>query len=333
MVVSTAVAALGSAALGFGGSVIASRRNSRAIDASSRAQNQASQQQTQLFRDIFNQQTETNAPFLQNDLDLQNLRRQFFGLSAIEGGDTDGQAGFGQGGNAFQGAGQFNQYVNDNPDVRGAFQGLSQQDQASLLDRGVDQNRDGRIDQSEFGAFHFREFGQGEGRQLSGGGPESSGLPSGEVPTGLQGEAVDPTLGTTGNPDSGLQQNLFRTLQGTPFFQSLQQDQNREGNAIDSSLSARGLALSGANLQAKRDSFDRLNTGALTNAVSALFGQPNSGSAQANNQAASQFAANTGNAFQNRANTASQSAFARAGNSNQLLNNIFQVGSNALGSL
>jgi len=143
---------------------------------------------------------------------------------------------YNQGGsNGLSGAtGQFGQYTSQNPDLQQAFNGLSQRDQRYIAQQGFDGNGDGRIDQGEFGQFHYNRYGGQEGRQLPGVDNPSIG--------GLEGHGpVDGGQTRSDRQDAAYQR--FRTSPGYRF-------RLQEGiDSLDSSAASRGMLLSGNQLK------------------------------------------------------------------------------------
>jgi hypothetical protein len=367
MAVGTATAILGSAALGAGGSLLASRNNSRAIDQASQVQQDAVTQQTNLLRDIFNQNRQDLAPFRDYEIQQRNALGEIFGFNPI------GQDATGGGTNPFNpGAGQ--------PNPTGSFNGPS----------GFG---GGRNNLQDFPIVQRGGFETGFIPPEFNGGNEP-GLPNGfNFPNGF----VNPNTGTNGNPNvtatplpttggtggtggfetvavngstnplegavlpnegrgvtiqtgapggpsvnggvAGISPTIDPSVRGADRFNNslfnavFTNNFRRDNDRIDTRLANDGLLYAGVRTNAVENSRAQNFGNALNSYLATLMGAPPAGATQAGVNNANNYAAQSGNLAMQGANAGAQSAYANAANNNNLMSNLFNTGAFALGAL
>lgn len=142
MAISTAAAILGSAALGAGGSAFAASQANNAAQKSADAITAANQQSTQLQRDMFDQITKQQQPYVNQGYAASGALGDRLGLNGSTSPDRAG-------------------YLAANPDVVNEFQRLSgtPEGRAYLQSQGVQSAED-------FAGLHYSTFGQQEGRTM-----------------------------------------------------------------------------------------------------------------------------------------------------------------------
>jgi hypothetical protein len=130
-------------------------------------------------------------------------------------------------------------YVERYGDLERAYMGLSSRDQNYIAQQGYDQNGDGRIDQNEYGLFHYATHGRSEGRQS----PERN----------LQRlNRIDRQTARQQAPVAaqGAGEGRFDRFRETPGYQFALQEGIR---AQDASAASRGMLLSGRQLKALQE--------------------------------------------------------------------------------
>jgi len=298
-----ASAIAGSAAVGAGAAIYGASKQSDAAKKAAAAQGQASDQSLALQREIYYDQRGLQQPYYQAG--LQGLYGEsgvmdLLGKGGGGGGQpnalapqqqtggqpnyasgTYGQAPIGQAapqsGNNWQG------YLDANPDVMNAYASTVNQPHFTKgAGKAADTNRDGTISPTEFGAHHYQQYGQGEGRQLPQYQPQANALAqtTGQVgpavqvgqTTGQVGPAVQvgQTTGQVGpavqvGQDGASQQGpsgtpaletgptegpMTQSLRQTPGYQFMQDEGRR---AIENSFASRGKLLSGSAMTALQD--------------------------------------------------------------------------------
>lgn len=323
MAIGTTAAIIGSAVIGAGASAIGASNNRRAINSATNAQTQANAQNLQLQRDVFNQQRQDFEPFRDFGVrqinavsDLTGLNNAGTGITSL--GQSGGAVPGGMGG--FGGANQFDQYVNANPDLQQEYSRVATGGFGPNLPQSYDANGNGFVEREEYGRFHFDRFGQNEGRQLP-----QAGAP---VPTGQPAQGGD----VAADPNAAGFDRARDRFQNSLFYDAFTEGFNRDRDAIDTGLAGQGLAFSSARMNAVENSRANNFLGALNFYTSTLLGQPSTAGAQGSANAASAFGANAGNINTNQANNLANSAYARAGNNNALVNNFANLGGSLLGS-
>lgn len=321
-------ATLGAATLGAGASIASSNAQNSAARQQTAAAQGTADQQTQLYRDIFNQQRADFEPFRQSEIRRAGLADRILGIGAPTAG-----------------AGT-----------------VPQGPQTTLPGLPTQGPRfgPGSIDAREPQAGGFQpRFGVNSMMALEGGG---QGLPA---PAGAQsaqaGQAVfnpkggtDPSLTPqlAGAQNAGIavgEPNPATAGQSTPVFDpsiagaqefndslfaaALQANNRRDMSAIDQNLAAQGLAFSGAQQEATADAVTRNTQGGLNNFLNFLLGAPSAGAAtQGSVQAGQNFAAQTGNALGNLGAAQQQSAFQQGQNQANMFGNLATAGGSALGA-
>jgi len=285
-----ASAIAGSAAVGAGASIYGASKQSDAAKKAAAAQKQASDQSLALQKEIYYDQRGLQQPYYQAG--LQGLYGEsgvmdLLGKGGGGGGQpnalapqqqtggqpnyasgTYGQAPIGQAapqsGNNWQG------YLDANPDVMNAYASTVNQPHFTKgAGKAADTNRDGTISPTEFGAHHYQQYGQGEGRQLPQYQPQANALAqtTGQVgpavqvgqTTGQVGPAVQvgqdgaSQQGPSGTPalETGPTEGpMTQSLRQTPGYQFMQDEGRR---AIENSFASRGKLLSGSAMTALQD--------------------------------------------------------------------------------
>lgn len=139
MAISMGAALLGSAIIGGGASILGSNANSKAINSASNAQNQATQQNLALQRDIYNQNANRLSPYDQRGNAAGNAINALLGLSGTSSAPASG---------AQPGAIDWAAYVQGNPDAAANWQVV----------QGTQNDTFGG-DVSRFGAYHYNADG------------------------------------------------------------------------------------------------------------------------------------------------------------------------------
>jgi hypothetical protein len=155
-------------ALGIGSSIMQSNSQNSAARNATAATQASTDQQTALYRDIYNQQRADYAPFRQYELQQANAMGELFGFDPV-GQPANGNAqpgGFGQG----QAGPDYGGYVNANPDLAREYNALGSRPGGYAfgpnLPQSYDANGDGSVGREEYGQFHFDRYGQNEGRSV-----------------------------------------------------------------------------------------------------------------------------------------------------------------------
>lgn len=341
-------AIIGSAVLGAGASLLGANKASKAADKAADAQSQAAQQQVDLSREIYYDQRGLQQPFYQaglqglygssgimNLLGMGTAQAQGPTAGAPQPGTTPnafaqyasgtyGQAPIGQ--VAPQSGPNWQGYLDANPDVaQWAVTASSQPHFTKGAGKAADTNRDGNLTPQEMAAYHYQQYGQGEGRQLPQFQPQQASQPSAGgsgVPNtvGVGGGAVQqggssqpmvqagPTSATPAQPTEGP---MTQTLRQTPGYMFMQDEGKRQ---LENSFASRGKLLSGSAMKALQDRSMGLADQTYQQSVNNAFNLTNigMGSAAQIQGAGNNYGAMAGNAFANMGNAAANRAYGKA---------------------
>lgn len=314
-VVSGSAAAIGAGLLGAGGSFIQAREQADAISDAQHAQTQANQQALNLFREIYNDQSDRLEPFRQFDLQRLDAMGEILGFSPV------GQS-------AQQAPTPAQNYLAQQPDVARAAQNLSPRNQSFIAGRGFDANSDGQISPQEFANYHYETHGRNEGR--TGFGNVQTVTAASQQPRNALAGSPAPS-NVPGLFDSSIAgADRFNNSLFNPMAQNMFSDAT---NRLEANLSGQGLNFSGAHMQAQQNAAANISQQALGNYLNFLMGAPSTSSAaNSQNAAAGAFGQQTGNALYNQGAIGAQSAYANAQNTNALLGNLTNLGGFALGA-
>ena len=345
--------------LGLAGSLISSNNQRKAINSAQQSQDQSIAQQNALNRYIFDTNREDLAPFRQTGINQSNFWNEIMGFDAV-GGQPDQGGGF-----TFPGGAGVPGGVGVGPEFPGGFGtggranenptfARSQPQQATApsvaastpqalppefgggFEPGVTGWPGGNV--TEPGTPVFPPGGNG-GTNTGGGSPtpipttnpggavlpnEGGGVSQGTVPVGQPGGGYGPTVDPSVNGADRFNNSLFNSIFTTNF--------NRDRDRVDNNLAGQGLLFSGARMNAVENSRANNFQNALSSYLNFGMGAPTQGAVQMGVNNNNQFAANTNALTQQGANNASQSAYARANNNNNLMGNIFNTGAYALGA-
>lgn len=402
MAIGTTAAILGSAALGAGGSLIASRNNSRAINSATEGTIQSNADTLRFLRETRDQNNQLLAPFREIELNRGNFWNEIMGYDNVSGNFGGG----GQGGGGGNGGGYGVPGIPGGPGTNFGTgpNGGGGRNVNPLISTGggsgminapglpggsflpnttnpdpvtVPVNTRGTMTELTGGGEGFQRPGggadyalpnasqmmQGQLAPQTGGGqpPQLSGLPytggGGEVSTGgvpqtgggsLQQQMVPDGQGgfmpATNGAGGGDQLNLGPTVgsgvRGADRFNNslfnalYRNDFNRERDRVDQNLAGSGLLFSGARMNAVENARANTFQNALAQFLNFGLGAPSSGpatNATVNN--ATQFGNQYAGINASNADARAQGAYASANNNNALLNNLFGLGSFALGGL
>lgn len=192
-------------------------------------------------------------------------------------------------------------YVDKYGDLKAAFQGLRPQDMKYIANSGYDANGDGRIDQGEYGKFHYSLMGSGRE------------LPQYQPPqTPAPGNAFAPPAQTTPANDTGpAEGSMTATLRQTPGYAFMVDEQKR---GLENSFASRGKLLSGSAMKALQERSMGLADQTYGSAVDRAFQLTNigqGGAAEITN-AGNNYGYMAGNAFANMGNAAANGAMGKA---------------------
>lgn len=260
-----------------------------AIDATRRANEAATAAQVDAFGNVINlfegQRARTGAalnPFVQGELQQLGLRNQILGFdtpqhSAFTPANANAPTTRGTGRDLTlpsQG-GNFEQYVEQNPDLRSAYEKevLGPSGGSFYLNRGADTNGDGQVSLSEFGQDHYSHAGQREGRQLPGQGAPQA--PTAPLPQPTPRERFE----------NGFFGDAFRA------------DYERDLDNIDTALANQGLLFSGARMDAASNAFQDNYSRHQDRFLGLSMAAPNSGATNASVAYDQGITGNVANAF------------------------------------
>jgi hypothetical protein len=255
----------------------------------------ASRENSRTQRYMFDRSVELSEPWRQSGMGALNEMNALMGLAPVDTASGSGTPG----------GADYTSYVTGNDGLMNAFSALRPEDINSIRSRGYDANGDGRIDEGEFGNFHYTQFGQGEGRTM----PTFAETPA---PTAEQ---------AAGSQDSAYQ----RFLDGG-FARSMLETTNNDFDQMMGAFGAGGTAMSGATLGALNDRNRRNTNTAFTQHWNALGGMSGTGGniAQSQGQQGMQLA-NSLSANNNAAASAQGSSYMNAANA---FNSTLQNGAN-----
>lgn len=358
----------GSALLGGVGSIVGANKASKAADKAADAQSQAAQQQVDLSREIYYDQRGLQQPFYQaglqglygssgimNLLGMGTAQAQGPTAGAPQPGTTPnafaqyasgtyGQAPIGQA--APQSGPNWQAYLDANPDVaQWAVTASRQPHFTKGAGKAADTNRDGNLTPQEMAAYHYQQYGQGEGRQLPQFQPQQASQPSAGgsgVPgtVGVGGGAMQqggssqpmvqagPSTATSAVPSEGP---MTQTLRQTPGYQFLLDENTR---ALENSFASRGKLLSGSAMKALQDRSMGIadqTYGATVDRAFQLANIGQGGAAQITS-AGNNYAANAGNAFANMGAASANAAYNKANAFNSGLQGVYNSAMGGLGA-
>jgi len=324
-----ASAIAGSAAVGAGAAIYGASKQSAAAKKAAAAQSKSADQSLALQKEIYYDQRGLQQPYYQAG--LQGLYGQsgvmdLLGHSTGGGGAMGGQPNALAGGQPNYASGTYGQaqigqaapqsgnnwqgYLDANPDVMNAYAStVNQPHYTKGAGKAADTNRDGTISPTEFGAYHYQQYGQGEGRQLPQYQQQANALAqtTGQVGPAVQvGQDGASQQGPSGTPALETGEGpMTQSLRQTPGYRFMQDEGKRQ---IENSFASRGKLLSGAAMdalntrtlgiadqtyqQSVNNNFSLANLG-----VGAAAGMQNAGNSYANG--ASNALMNSGNAQAN----------------------------------
>lgn len=338
-------AVLGAAGIGAAGSVASSRaQSSAARNAAQTAQN-ATDANNATALQIFNQQTALNEPFRQYEIQQRNALGEVLGFDPVgqsagagmpAGGQVGGQVG------AFPNA--FGAYVNQNPDLQQEYQALGSRPGGYAfgpnLPQSYDVNGNGRVDQAEYGQFHYNQFGQSEGRQL----PTMAGNQGGPATAGIPGKPMTQVQDTQGVTDSvatttGATQGLFGSSIGgadrfnNSLFNPLAQTMfNTDRDRIDANLANSGLLYDGVRQTAVQEAGNRSAQNALSMYLNTIMGSPSTQATNNLTTAAGNYGSNVMNNTTSGANALMAAQQAQGQSQADMWGNLATAGGSALGA-
>ncbi len=259
-------ATIGAALIGAGGSIAAG-----AIGAD--AQSDAAEAGVAAQERIAGQQLAVQLPFLQRGYQAQSALAMQLGLPEnpnIGGAPFDTLLTAG-GGVPGERVFDYEAYVRSQPDIFSEFSRIANGGFGPNLPAGYDDDGDGELSITEYGRFHFDEFGRDEGRQLplTGGGGflNADGSITDADGNAVEGGSAASSFGQAYNPEEAFRNSLFFRAGDIAF----EEDQDR----LDANAAARGSFFSGANALARETARERNYGNALRGynaALGSLFG-------------------------------------------------------------
>lgn len=298
MAIGTALAiGLGSAVIGAGASAISASKNSKAINKATDAQTQSNAQSQALQANIYNQNKQTLAPFVNGGVQAGGALNAMLGLGGTPGGQNQAQATQAQ--------------PNVNALYNGGYGDAQQYQQAGgrFLDYApMDSN-------SNIGSVRMPGIVTGYGSGTFN--PDGT-----QVTTGTNGQPSQPA----GNAMGGFSQYLANSDYGF---------QQQEGfNAVNSGYAGAGTLQSGAAMKGLEDYRQNLQSGYRNEYMGYLGQQQGIGLQAAGAQAGVGIDyANSSSALNKQnANALSDAAFMKANNSNALFSSLANGATNVLGS-
>lgn len=353
-------------ALGAGGSLLASRNNSRATEQATNAQLQGNQASLDLMERLYNQNRDDLSPFRDFELQRTNALGEIFGFDAVGGNDNGGQTGgFNGGGNT----GGFNGTTpggvrpgapgGGNRDVNpmntggfttgggGRFTGFRPDptNPGFVTNPGVEtRNISNQLEGGGQGAAYngqnpgdppiaedVASYNPGAGPATGGGGQFATGTPYGDPATG-GGDRPEYNANGGPGPTVGPGVNGADRFNNSLFNSVFTNNFNRDNDRIDNSLANSGLLFSGARTNAIENSRANNFGNALQSYLNTLMGAPSSGPAtNAGVNNSNQFAANGANINSSNGSILANSAYQNAANNNNLISNFTNLGGFALG--
>ena len=297
------LAALGATALGAVGSAIAGNEAADAVS-------DASAQNSRDSRYQFDRSIELTQPWRQSGIGALNLQNGLLGVAPAD------QLNSGPAATAAQStvAPNFAGYVSSAPDLANAFSPLRSQDMQSIAKQGYDTNGDGRINQDEFGRFHWGTFGQAEGRSLPQ--PQNAFSPAPAAAGG--------TTGGTAGPSHTAAVDPYETFKDSAFYMSNVALTQQGQEQITGQMGAAGKSLSGRHMTALADHLKAREANAFSDYYSALTGLSGTGANLSANSGAQGIAVQ-GQINQQNTNAAVAQGSAYTGTANAF-NNALQNG-------
>lgn len=174
--------------------------------------------------------------------------------------------------NALNATGQtdWNAYLSANPDVAAWAQTAAKQPHFTKgAGRVADTNMDGTLSPQEMAAYHYSQYGQGEGRQS----PNSMG--------GMGGAGGNTGIGVGTDVDTA-----YNTFLNSGFGRSALETTNNDYAQLVGAFGAGGKSMSGSAIGALNDRNRRNTQGAFGNYYNALAGISGTGAQIGQNQAA-----------------------------------------------
>lgn len=299
-------AALAASAITAGTAIVGGISDRNAANSAQRHQDAATDQQLQLYRDMYNQSRSDNEPFRQFGIQQANAMGELLQYDPVGGANMAG----GGGGNAMTlpSQGQAPAYYHN------AFGGINRGEWAGGSGAG------GNFQMQRLAAplpgMNAPQGGQPGGNAFLQGGqnqPQSGNftLPNApyanqpqNAPAGAQPQQAGGLAPTLGSGVAGA--DRFNNSAWNAVFTN---DFNRDRTAIDNNLAGSGLAYSGARMNAVENSRANNFSNAFGQYTNFLMGAPNMNAANANSQAGNVFANQAGNAFGQQGANRAQSAY------------------------
>jgi hypothetical protein len=298
-------AAIGGGVLSLASSV--GERNS--VNSAERRQDASTQEQLQLYRDMYDQTRADNEPFRQYGIQQANAMGEILGFDPVSGQQSQARPGA-----QYAGQGQ------------PTSQGLNAFSNMNSLDSGNMSPRiNGLMSQlSESGAGGVpggNAFTQGGQNQPIAANSNNAAQPQAQQQGQAQQGGLAPTLGANVGGADRFNNSAFNAVFTNDF--------NRDRTAIDNNLAGSGLAYSGARMNSIENSRANNFSNAFGQYTNFLMGSPNMGAANANAQAGNVFANQSGNAYGQQGINQANSAYAKG----QANSNIIGQAGSAFGSI
>jgi hypothetical protein len=275
-----------------------------AVNSAERRQDASTQQQLQLYRDMYNQTRADNEPFRQYGIQQANAMGEILGFDPVSGQQSQAQPGAqyaGQGQptaqarNAFMQGGDFaSMGANDNPRMGAAMAPQGSQIASNAFIQSQPRSGQAQIP-----------------------GPQAAQA----QPQQAQQGGLAPTLGANVGGADRFNNSAFNAVFTNDF--------NRDRTAIDNNLAGSGLAYSGARMNSIENSRANNFSNAFGQYTNFLMGSPNMGAANANAQAGNVFANQSGNAYGQQGINQANSAYAKG----QANSNIIGQAGSAFGTI